>query len=93
MWWKVSNAPCLLGLPPNLTDFFLVKQSFLVTDSAAKTRCHFPKEDLRNTAMVDATAILSQIAFTAQWRSGDVGPSEQQEESIATTAEARTASP
>lgn len=68
VWWKVSNAPCLPGLPRNLTDYLLVRQSFMVTDSAAKTRCHFLKEDLRNTTMAGAAKVLWQIQFTAQWR-------------------------
>lgn len=68
VWWKVSNAECLPGLPKNLTDSFLVRQSFMVTDAAAKTRCHFLQEDLRNTAMDGAGQILNRMKFTAQWR-------------------------
>ena len=68
VWWKVSNAECLPGLPKNLTDYFLVRQSFMVTDSAAKTRCHFLREDLRNTSMDGAERILNRMKYTAQWR-------------------------
>lgn len=68
VWWKVSNAPSLPNLPQSLTDFFLVRQSFMVTDAAAKTRCHFLKEDLRNTSMATAESILNRFRYTAQWR-------------------------
>ena len=68
VWMKIPSTPCLPDLPANLTDSFLVRQSFLVTESAAGTRCHFLKEDLRNTSMSMASAILDRITFTAQWR-------------------------
>ena len=67
VWWKVSNARCLPDLPKNLTDYFLVRQSFMVTDAAAKTRCHFLREDLRNTSMEGAENILNRMRYTAQW--------------------------
>ena len=68
VWRKVSSAECLPDLPKNLTDYFLVRQSFMVTDAAAKTRCHFLREDLRNTFMGEAENILNRIEYTAQWR-------------------------
>ena len=68
VWWKVSNAPCLPNLPPNLTDYFLIQQSFKVTAAAAKIRCSFLKEDLRNTSLEGADRILRKMSFTTQWR-------------------------
>ena len=68
VWWKVANAPCLPNLPSGLTDYFLVQHAFQVTGAAAKIRCSFLKEDLRNTAMTEAQTILRRIAFSTQWR-------------------------
>lgn len=68
VWWKVANAPCLPNLPNGLTDYFLVQHAFQVTGAAAKIRCSFLKEDLRNTAMQQAVAILGKISLTTQWR-------------------------
>ena len=79
VWWKVPNAKCLPNLPLGLTDSFLVRQSFMVTDAAAKTRCHFLREDLRNTSMAMATDILNRFRYSAQWRCRKCGAIRQQE--------------
>ena len=68
VWRKIPAAPSLPELPCDLTDSYLVRQSFMVTDAAAKARCHFLKEDLKNTSMAAAAEILDPIRFTAQWR-------------------------
>lgn len=68
VWHHIRDAEQLPGLPPNLTDFYIIRQSFQVTDSAAKTRCHFVKEDLRNSQISMAAKICGQISFSAQWR-------------------------
>ena len=68
IWFKVASAPCLPNLPKNLTDYYLVKQSFQVTSTAAKTRCHFLKSDLRNMPGHQANALMERAIFTAQWR-------------------------
>lgn len=68
VWWKVSNAECLPGLPKNLKDYFLVMQSFMVTKTAAEKRCHFLQTDLRNTSTEIAEKILGRMKYTAQWR-------------------------
>ena len=68
VWLKVSRAPCLPNLPSGLTDYFLVRHSFLVTGAAAKIRCNFLKEDLRNSPKTSAEKIVSRILFSTQWR-------------------------
>lgn len=68
VWQRVKDAEQLPDLPHNLTDYYLIHQSFMVTDSAAKTRCHFVREDLRNTQMSIATEVIDGISFSAQWR-------------------------
>ena len=68
VWFRVAVAPCLPNLPSGLTDYFLVQQSFQVTSSAAKIRCSFLKEDLRNSPKASAEEIVSRIMFSTQWR-------------------------
>lgn len=78
VWRKIPAAPSLPELPANLTDSYLVRQSFMVTDTAAKARCHFLKEDLRNTkGVLVSSVILDRIRFTAQWRCKKCGALKQ----------------
>lgn len=69
VWRRVPDTAQISGLPQNLSDSFLIKQSFLVTDSAAKTRCHFLREDLRNTtSMHDTVLFLGSMQYSVKWR-------------------------
>ena len=70
IWKKLDHTP---DLPRNLSDFFLIRQAFMVSDTAAKTRCHFLREDLRYSAMADASDFFSTFTFTVQWRCMDCG--------------------
>ena len=77
VWRKVPTAKCLPDLPQNLTDSFLVRQSFMVTEAAAKARCSFLKQDLRNTVMSTASSLLARMRFNAQWRCRQCGAVKQ----------------
>lgn len=68
IWRKTGNALIPPHLTQNLTDSFLVRQSFMVTEAAAKTRIGFLKQDQRCTPVNTAAEILDSIRFNAQWR-------------------------
>ncbi len=67
VWLKISTSPCLPGTPDSIKDFVLVRQAFRITDQAAKTRCHFLKNDLMNLKPTDRKPPYT-IKHGAQWR-------------------------
>ncbi len=67
VWLKVHTAPSYPGIPAYVTDSFLLRQAFKITDKAAETRCHFLKSDLSSIYPKDRN-ITSPIHFNARWR-------------------------
>ena len=62
---KDYSAPCLPESPDYLRDFSLLQLAFMVTEKAAKTRCHFLSDDLANLP-ADCDS-LSGTPFTISW--------------------------
>lgn len=73
VWLKVHTEDCLPGLPDNLTDFYLIKQSFLVTPSAARIRCGLLRLDLNKPLNHELSTYINEMRFTAQWRCQNCG--------------------
>jgi len=73
VWRKVPAADCLPGLPDNLTDFYLVRQSFMVTTAAAKIRCGILKLDLNKPLKSELQTYINGMRFAAQWRCRNCG--------------------